>query len=619
MQGAVDRSDIYKSVELSLDRLISEHLNHVLAAGREIRKAEVGEEAAADEERRGNIPDEDYAKDAANRREARERQRKQDATRRLREKEKERLRAEAMKKEAELERLRKADDRRRERKAREEQLQQERKKRAEEDAEWRKRDEQLRQEGAGRDDSSQRPKEESRSRQRSIERVEAAAKELSRSPHPSKEDDASTPSNAKPEIDEKAIEAAALEELLRESRELAAKSSSKPQVERSGSLEPPYRKSHMLKPRSSNISPHKSADIRQPMKPEPVKPILSFSTTNVSREATTQREPPAFLSTCSRSPTTSHRDPLGHRSRSRSRAHRGEDYSRTGGLEDRYHHKPPIISRRDSEAEQSKREAREEASSYSHHLNRDDARETEPSKHHYRQDAYDRNDRSRPRHGDYNKHDYQASHDGRSPSHGYREQDCDREREGYEDHRREYYRESRDRRRDRSRSPHRSSDHRHRFDDSKHVRSDHRPKSPVDIDRYVPGSRSKEDERDKYRHRDPENNPREERHRHREADPRDDRHRERERDRHDRDPGRYRERYDDQDRDRDRRDRDRDHHRDHNRDKEGRDDDRDRHRDKEGRYGGHERDRGKGYVEIDRYVPGGGKESQRARGRDRSR
>ncbi|KAI4132637.1 MAG: hypothetical protein LQ338_000577 [Usnochroma carphineum] len=229
MQGAVDRSDIYKSVELSLDRLISEHLNHVLAAGREIRKAEVGEEAAADEERRGNIPDEDYAKDAANRREARERQRKQDATRRLREKEKERLRAEAMKKEAELERLRKADDRRRERKAREEQLQQERKKRAEEDAEWRKRDEQLRQEGAGRDDSSQRPKEESRSRQRSIERVEAAAKELSRSPHPSKEDDASTPSNAKPEIDEKAIEAAALEELLRESRELAAKSSSKPQ------------------------------------------------------------------------------------------------------------------------------------------------------------------------------------------------------------------------------------------------------------------------------------------------------------------------------------------------------------------------------------------------------
>ncbi|KAI4197476.1 MAG: hypothetical protein LQ346_002990 [Caloplaca aetnensis] len=221
MQGAVDRSDVYKTVEISLDRLISAHLNHVIEAGREIRKAEIGEEAAAEEERRGAITDEEYAKDAAIRREARERQREQDENRKRREKEKERLRAEAMKKEAELDKLRRADERRRERIAREEQLQAERKKREDEDAERRRRDDENREEKVGRDERSRPPKGEPSPMPRSIERVQTAGKESSRSPLQLKEEDTIAASVTVPEIDMQAIEAAALEELVRDAREAA--------------------------------------------------------------------------------------------------------------------------------------------------------------------------------------------------------------------------------------------------------------------------------------------------------------------------------------------------------------------------------------------------------------
>ncbi len=258
MQGAVDRSDVYKAVEISLDRLISAHMNHVLEAGREVRKAEIGEVAAAEEERRGAITDEEYAKDAAIRREARERQREQDENRRRREKEKEQLRAEAMKKEAELDKLRRADEKRRERIAREEQLQADRKKREDEEAERRRRDDGNREDTVGRDERSRPPKEEPSSTPRSIERVQTAGKGSSRSPLPHKEEDTAAASVTVPEIDMQAIEAAALEELVRDARE-AAKSGSKPQVERSESLEPPHRMARMLKPKSSNISPSKSA------------------------------------------------------------------------------------------------------------------------------------------------------------------------------------------------------------------------------------------------------------------------------------------------------------------------------------------------------------------------
>ncbi|KAL9012182.1 MAG: hypothetical protein Q9173_003033 [Seirophora scorigena] len=662
MQGAVDRSDIYKSVELSLDRLISKHLDHILAAGREIRKAEIGEEAAAEEEKRGNIPDETYAKDAAARRDARERQRKQEENRKRREEEKEQLRAEALKKEAELEKLRRADERRREKKAREEQLQEERKKRAEEDAARRKRDEERRIEDAEKQRASRRPRELSIPRQLPTESAEPPVRRLSRSPHSLKEEDSTASAPAVPEIDEKAIEAAALEELLRESRELAAKSGSKPQVERSESHESPHWKSHMLKPRSSNMSPTKSADLRQPLRPEPIKPKLSFSATNVGRDAATQREPLSSHRTRSKSPASVHKHPSDYRSRSPSRVLRDEDHHRSLAREDRYQIKAEGTPVREMETAHYRRDARE-PSHHSHHLAREDTREKE-GRRYDREDKYDRDDRSKYDRHDYEEHTQISTRGNHSPSRGYR----DRDRNRYNDYEHHGHRDGRDRRHDRSRSPHERSNSRYHREESRHVRSEHRTKSPVDIDRYMPGGGSshatKDAEKEKYRHRDREvDAARDERHRHRHrdaADPREERHRDRDRDReHDVDPREERHRDRDRDRDRhrererererdgrddgrhrDRRDDDRaDYHSRHHSDKD-RDRNRDRDRERGGPEGertsrgdgrdhrardtdrrddGHERDRGKGPVDIDRYVPGGRDDGQRTRGRDRSR
>lgn len=646
MQGAVDRSDVYKTVEISLDRLISAHLNHVIEAGREIRKAEIGEEAAAEEERRGAITDEEYAKDAAIRREARERQREQDENRKRREKEKERLRAEAMKKEAELDKLRRADERRRERIAREEQLQAERKKREDEDAERRRRDDENREEKVGRDERSRPPKGEPSPMPRSIERVQTAGKESSRSPLQLKEEDTIAASVTVPEIDMQAIEAAALEELVRDARE-AAKSGSKPQVERSESLEPPHRMSHMLKPKSSNISPSKSTDLRHPLKTEVVITKLGFSATNVSRDAVTQREPPPFQRTRSRSPVSGQLNASEYRNCSPSHAHRGQDHNQARGAEDGYRHRPQTTSRQDPEADFHERDGLG-ASRHSYRQNREDTHERESERHRHREDTYDRDGRSRYHHGNRDEKAHQATNGSRSASHGHQDGDRDRVQGRYkEDYQRDQHREGRERRHGRSRSPYRSSDPKPSYEESEHARSEHRTKSPVEIDRYVPNgsSHAKEDDQDRNRlrdrgpdvrgerHRLRDAAPMEERQRDRDAAPRGERHRDRDRDR-DRDRGRdgredgryrerrddrneYRSRHDERDRDRDRdrgeksrgyeRERRDDSNRDRGYERERRDDHtRDRVRDKDRRDDGHERgDRGKGYVEIDRYVPAG--------------
>ncbi|KAL8833339.1 MAG: hypothetical protein Q9170_004328 [Blastenia crenularia] len=649
MQGAIDRSDIYKMVEQSLDQLISEHLNHVLAAGRDIRKAEIGEEAAANEVRRGNISDEEYAKDTAARREARERRRKQDETRKRREEEKEQLRAEATKKEAELERLRKADERRRERKAKEEKLDVERRRRIEAEDERRKHFEQRKKEEAENERSLDRPKEEPRSRHRSIEKATAAIKGSFESPYAVKEEDSIAAANVVPQIDEKAIEAAALEELLRESRELAAKSSSKPQVERSESLDPPYRKSHTLKPKSSNISPSKPADLRQSIAYESLKPKLSFSATNLGRDATTQREQPSFQRKRSSSPASARNSYPIHRSRSPSRAHRGDKYSQTrGGSEDKYHYPKSSISHRETAVDYHKDGVRETSShSHSHSHNREGVKERESSRHYNRDDHFHREDRQKYPYDDGHKREHLSSGYDRSLDRRHQERDYDRDRERHRDHDRGYHREDCDHRHDRSQSPHKPADSKHDSERLKGVRDDSRTKSPMDIDRYTPsgGSHAKETEGEKYKQRDDVSGSRDESHRHRvqEHEPRDDRHSTRNKDRGGREDSRYRDRRDEQDRYRERyseragnrserdedgnrdRDRDMDKGHDYDRGKERRDDrqghqrddyDRSKGRRDEGHDRDRERDRGRGYVEIDRYVPCGRDDPKRARGKE---
>ncbi|KAL8964520.1 MAG: hypothetical protein Q9183_004395, partial [Haloplaca sp. 2 TL-2023] len=328
MQGALDRSDIYKSVEVSLDRSISEHLEHVLAAAREIRKAEIGEEAAKEEQRRGDIPDEEYDRETAVRREARERQRKQDEARKRREEEKERLRLEARQKEEELQRLRKLDERMKERQAKEKRKEEERKRQAEEHDERRKLYEKRRAEETEQRRTSVRPREQSRSRQTAPDGAEEASTQASRQNMQEAETSTDPQHTIDPETD-KALEETALDLLLRESRELMAKSSTKAKAERSGSLEPPHRKSHALKPRSSNISPSKM-DRRQPARSDSVKPVLSFSSTN-----TNPRGAVSSQRLRSKSPASAHHAQSVPRSPSQSHSHQ-EDYpNRTNASERR--------------------------------------------------------------------------------------------------------------------------------------------------------------------------------------------------------------------------------------------------------------------------------------------
>ncbi|RAH41296.1 BOD1/SHG1 domain-containing protein, partial [Aspergillus brunneoviolaceus CBS 621.78] len=128
IEGAVDRSDVYKTVEKSLDALASNHLQTILDSVREIRRDEVGVEAAAEEEKAGNKTDEDYANYIQAKRDERERA-YQEALRKEKEAEEEeaRKKAEEDRKRRELERQKEEEERAR-RREREEQRREEQRK-----------------------------------------------------------------------------------------------------------------------------------------------------------------------------------------------------------------------------------------------------------------------------------------------------------------------------------------------------------------------------------------------------------------------------------------------------------------------------------------------------------
>ncbi|KAI4251811.1 MAG: hypothetical protein LQ352_004639 [Teloschistes flavicans] len=486
MQGAVDRSDVYKDVELCLDRLISEHLDHILAAAREIRRGGIGEEAAAEEERRGSIPDEVYDREAAVRREARDKSRRQADARKQREEEKNQLRMEVKKKEAELEKFRKMDE---QIKAREKRREEDRKRKAEKDESRRRQHDQQVNGNAGRYTPSNQSRDPSQRGHRVPERVDGAADLTSQSRNTAKENNA--PTNTASLMDDSTLERLALERLHSEAKESAAKSSIKPHVERSASLEPPLRKSQILRPRSSNMSPSK-AGFLSPARSESIKPKLSFSATNVGRDTSNGADllPPQGLR--SKSPASVHINGFSHRSESRPGGYRDGYQGSPLNPEHKSQNNSSIISLRDREASYVSRDEGE-ASSHSQSHARESTRDKERSRGYSRDDRYDGQDRSRP-----HRHDYEESRPSsqkRSHSRGYPHRD------------RDYH----DRRHDRSRSPYRGSDSRARADpersrqeDERSVRSAHSTRDPADIDRYMPSSsiRAREGEREKYKRED---------------------------------------------------------------------------------------------------------------------
>ncbi|KAJ6013671.1 hypothetical protein N7540_008262 [Penicillium herquei] len=250
IEGAVDRSDVYNNVELSIDKLTSAHLESVLGSVRDIRRQDIGDEAASKEEQAGNKTDAEYEAYVKSKRDEREKvwreeMRKQkeidDEQKRIRDEERRKKRElERKKEDEERARRRELDDQRR---AERERLRKEQ--RALDDQRERERDERYerrRQEERDRyrdrDRSRTRDRDRDRDRDRYRERERSPAYRSDRPLSPRSRDlkreksaISKDPTPAPAPVDEKSLEEAALQMLLKEGEELAAKARQKPEFD----------------------------------------------------------------------------------------------------------------------------------------------------------------------------------------------------------------------------------------------------------------------------------------------------------------------------------------------------------------------------------------------------
>ncbi|KUL83168.1 hypothetical protein ZTR_10089 [Talaromyces verruculosus] len=228
IEGAVDRSDIYKNTEHDLESFMTQHLETMLASIREIRRKEVGEEIALKEEIAGNKTEEDYDRWRNERRAAREKIHQAEL-------------AEQARIEAEKEKIRQEDARKRreiERKREEEQRERDEKRRAEQRAldEQREKERQERYERRRREDSRERYR--TYNLPRGYDRYEGSSMSASRYRDHDRRTrsrtgtpKAATPPPPPPPVDDKTLEEAALQLLLKEGEELAAKAKQKPEFD----------------------------------------------------------------------------------------------------------------------------------------------------------------------------------------------------------------------------------------------------------------------------------------------------------------------------------------------------------------------------------------------------
>ncbi|KAI9698771.1 MAG: hypothetical protein M1836_003881 [Candelina mexicana] len=281
IEGAVDRSGIYKSVELDVDAFISKHLEVVTQTLRELRKSEVGEEVAASEEKTGTKSDDEYVREAERRQQIRESQRLAEleeqrklekAKQRAKEaEEKEKLRQREMHREEELKReiemLREREAQRekaveRDRaEQREKEMQRERER---EDKRLLERENERlhhedRQTARQRDESRRRKYQEHTEEQWMHARPVAELSPRAMA-HNVKEETPEVNEVRIPPEEEKDWEQEALELLLKEGQEHAAKAQQRPELDRSESLEPPPRKGQSVKGARAESSPRKSPE-----------------------------------------------------------------------------------------------------------------------------------------------------------------------------------------------------------------------------------------------------------------------------------------------------------------------------------------------------------------------
>jgi len=194
IEGATERSEIYRIAEKDVDRLIDEFVSVADGKLREIRREVAGDEVAEKEERRGGKGDEEYALDADMRRQARTRVRAEELEReRERGQEEKRLRAEVRRRKQEEEEALEKERR-----------EAEEKRRLEREAERKREEDRQREHEKEMEERRERKKRQDAEWERERQMEREKKREMLVKEH------------------EKEIEAAALEELIRESKALAA-------------------------------------------------------------------------------------------------------------------------------------------------------------------------------------------------------------------------------------------------------------------------------------------------------------------------------------------------------------------------------------------------------------
>ncbi|KAF2838188.1 hypothetical protein M501DRAFT_862710 [Patellaria atrata CBS 101060] len=459
IEGAAERSEIYRVVQDDINRYIEEIVVQAEEKMRAVRRNEVGDEEALKEQRLGAKTDEEYAQDAKTRLAKRE----QDYFVQLR-------KAEAEAREAQ----RKLDEERRRFIEAQEAKEKEK----------REREEKRRAEERARAEEREREKEERERRRRHEERQRMEDYDRDRGYRPREYRRESIDFDKKKiitQVDEINLEDAALQLLLREGQE-HAKSHSRPQLERSESMEPPMRKA--LPPKS--IVPRDPATTRL-AKLDKLERLSAKSSPREPRETKVGSETPAPAEPDKMDVDASHGvSESKERERSKSRSPHPSESHRRMSIDDT-------------------RSVRDE---HDRHSRYNESRYKTGRDRNYDRDDY--KDRYRDRDGDYRRSSYRDDRDSRR----YRDNS----------------KESRARQ-ERSRSPRRSYRERSR---SQTRRRRSRSRSPKDIDRYVPNSgRAKGEvgERDRERERDGERETQGHRDRERDRDRARDRNRERDRDR----------------------------------------------------------------------------------------
>lgn len=220
LEGAAARAEVYEKSQADVDTYIEQYLANAEKTLREIRRKEIGDAAAADEQTRGLKSEEDYAAEAEVRR--KEREKKFEADEKLRKK-----KEASERKKKELEALKKKQEELMKETAR---LQLEQKRRQERE-EWKKAEKEREKERIAKfNEEREKAKKEAEEREKAAqaerEKRLRAERELMR------------------ERDKERLEQEALELLLREGRAMTDRAR-RPELERSESMEPPQRLRHM--------------------------------------------------------------------------------------------------------------------------------------------------------------------------------------------------------------------------------------------------------------------------------------------------------------------------------------------------------------------------------------